>query len=294
MSIYRKDKNNIFLTRSKSENQLIKRKRIQFEKFSEIIRNKIFKGYNKIKFMKSKDFNMNEFLSQNQAEKYLLTSEKYNIYYENKYLKKCKTDSKYASLFLKNSLIINKDNKKKKPTKNNSISFSSTLNKEKNNQFTPKRFAKPILSYMESGKLRIDDELKITKNEEENKIFSKYPFIIFDKTPDNIYNPVNLNNYPHYNPKYKQKNRNQQSFLFNLSHQKIKKVKNIFRCQTPHINFKNNSYNNYKPSKASNKYNFVSFSYSTIKENSLNLINSIKTPKLKKFLLKRKDINFFN
>ena len=82
-----------------------------------------------------------------------------------------KTDSKYASLFLKNSLIINKDNKKKKPTKNNSISFSSTLNKEKNNQFTPKRFAKPILSYMESGKLRIDDELKITKNEEENKNF---------------------------------------------------------------------------------------------------------------------------
>ena len=291
MSIYTREKTNNSLTTSKSQKNLILRKRIQSANFTQIIKNRLFKGYNRIKFVNSKDFNLDLFLSDNPEEKYLPDNEKYNIYYENKYLNKYRKDSKYSSLVLKNSLI-NPNYRKRKIFKNKSASFSSIFNIDKTHFSPGQKIRKSFLYDINNSKSNINESKKIFENEEEKNIFSKYPYLLFDKMPDNINHPKNLRNYPHYNPKYKQKNKNQQYFLFTLSHQKDKKVHNFFRPMTPKMNFKKNkiNYESINNSSINNdKYNLVSFSCSTTKKNNVNLrklINSIKTAKLKRFLLK--------
>ena len=299
MNIYSKEIFNNSLIISKSQNDLIMRKRIQSANFTKIIKNRIFKGYSKIKFVNNKDFDLKLFLSKNPEEKYLPTSEKYNIYYENKFLSKYNTDTKNVSSLLKNS-ITNEKPKKKKSFKNKSISFCSKFDIDKTNFSTSRRLTRPFMQDFDNNKLNINSSKKIFKNKREENAFSKYPFVFFDRRPDNINNPKGLRNYPYYNPKYKQKNREQQYFLFTLSHHKEKKVKNLYRClssrtihKKPIINKRidNNSF------KSNNKYNLVSFSYSSKKDNNLSLnklINSDKIEKLKRVLIKKTTFNFFN
>lgn len=298
MYINSKEKFNNSLISSKTQSDLIMKRRIESANFTKIIKNRIFKGYNKIKFIKSKDFNLKHFLSQNPEEKYLLSSEEYNIYYENKFLRKFKTDTKNVSSLLTNS-IINTRGKNRKTFKNKSVSFDSKFDLE-SNYSTTKRIKRSHLNNLENNKsnCNINNSREVFKNKREEKAFSKYPFVFFDKMPDNVNNPKNLRNYPYYNPKYKQKNRNQQSFLFTISHHKEKKIKNLYRCQsarTIHKNYNrgqslNSSFNN------KDNYNFISFSYSTKKENSLVLkkfITSIKNAKLKRSFKKKNYFNFF-
>ena len=153
---------------------------------------------------------------------------------------------------------------------------------------------------IENNKLNINSSKKIFKNKREENAFSKYPFVFFDKKPDNINNPKGLRNYPYYNPKYKQKNREQQYFLFTLSHHKEKKVKNLYRClsaRTIHKKDKINKRTDNSSFKSNNKYKLVSFSYSSKKEKNLNLnilINSAKADRLKRLLIKKTTFNFFN
>jgi hypothetical protein len=259
----------------------------------------MFKGYNKIKFINNKKFDLKTFLNNNPEDKYLPTSEKYNIYYENKFLSKYNTDTKNVSSLLKNS-ITNEKPKKKKSFKNKSISFCSKFDIDKTNFSTSRRLTRPFMQDIDNNKLNINSSKKIFKNKREENAFSKYPFVFFDRRPDNINNPKDLRNYPYYNPKYKQKNREQQYFLFTLSHHKEKKVKNLYRClssrtihKKPIINKRidNNSL------KSNNKYKLVSFSYSSKKEKNLNLnnlINSAKADRLKRILMKKTTFNFFN
>ena len=231
MNAYTREKTNSSLGASKSQKNLMIRKRIQSSNFTQILKNRHFKGYNRIKFVNRKDFNLESFLSDNPEEKYLPNNEQYNIYYENKYLNKYKINPKYDSLKLKNSLT--KQNfRKMKTFKNKSASFSSIFDIDKTN-FSPFQRIRKSFFDIENNKSNINESIKIFENEEEKNIFSKYPFLLFDKLPDNINHPKNLRNYPHYSPKYKQKNKKQKYFLFMLSHQKDKKIKNIFRSITP-------------------------------------------------------------
>ena len=299
MSTYTRERINISLRTSKSQTNLMLKKRIQSANFTQIIKNRLFKGYNRIKFVNSKDFNLALFLSDNPEEKYLPDNVKYNIYYENKYLNKYKVNSKYASLVLKNSLI-NQNYRKRKIFKNKSAFFSSIFDVDKTHFSPGQKIRKSFLYGIDTSKSNINESKKIFENEEEKNIFSKYPFLLFDKMPDNINHPKNLRNYPHYNPKYKQKNKNQQHFLFTLSHQKDKKVHTFLRPMTPKMNFKKNKINNESINNSSinnDKNNIISFSCSTTKKNNLNLkklINSIKTAKLKRFLLlKSNSKNFY-
>ena len=295
MNIYSKEKFNTSLVTSKSQSDLIIRRRIQSANFTKMIKNRIFKGYNKIKITNSKDFNLKLFLSKNPEEKYLPSSEKYNIYYEKKFLSKLKTDYKHMTLLLKNSIT----NKKKKSYKNKSVSFSSKFDIESSNFLTTQRVRRAHLYDMDSNNsnFNINNSREIFKNKREEKVFSKYPFVFFDRLPDNINNPNNLMNYPYYNLKYKQKNRDQQYFLFTISHQKEKSKKNLYRCfsaRTIHKNHIKNERNN-NSFKNSDKYDLISFSCATKKENSFNLkklINSIKKAKLKRFLKKKKTKNY--
>lgn len=299
MNINLNDKFNSSLVTSKRQSDLIMKKRIQSANFTKYIKNKIFKGYNKIKFVKSKDFNLRLFLSHNPEEKYLPTSEKYNIYYENKYLSKFKNDSKRVNLLLKNSITYLKI-KKKKSFRNKSVSFSSKFDYEHDILYRTQRKRKPCLNNIESNKsnFNVNSSRIIFKNKREENAFSKYPFVFFNKLPDNVNNPKGLRNYPYYNPKYKQKNINQQHFLFTISHQKEKKVKNLFRslsAGTIHKQY-NKDENSSNCEKNKNKYNLVSFSCSAKKEKELNinkLINSIKSANLKRYLIKKNTVNFF-
>ena len=230
MSTFIKKESCKSLISSKSQEKLLIRKRIQSAKLTEILKHKMFKGYNKIKLVNSKQFDLKSFLSNNPEDKYLPTSEKYNIYYENKYLKNKEEDSKYIPL--KDSLIINKPKncRKKMPFSSWNSSFSTTTN-----FFFRKRVksARLNISYnYRTNKLNINESKKIFENENEKNIFSKYSFLIFDRKPDCIYNPKNLRNYLHYKPKNRQKNKNQQKFLYSLSHHKEKKVKNIYNSFT--------------------------------------------------------------
>ena len=86
MNAYTREKTNSSLGASKSQKNLMIRKRIQSSNFTQILKNRHFKGYNRIKFVNRKDFNLESFLSDNPEEKYLPNNEQYNIYYENKYL----------------------------------------------------------------------------------------------------------------------------------------------------------------------------------------------------------------
>ena len=295
MNTYVKKDINSSLVSSQSQENLIIRKRIQSAKLTQILKNKIFKGYNKIKLINSKKFDLQSFLNNNPEDKLLRTSEKYNIYYENKYLKKNKEDSKLIPL--KDSLIIkkNKNSRKQKAFFSGNSSLSSittfSLRKRKKNSF----FDNTKYEY-DSKRVNINESRQIFENENEKNIFSKYSFLIFDKKPDEINNPKNLRNFLHYKSKNRQKNKNQQHFLFNLSHHKENKVKNLFSL-TPRANFKkykNKSFNDTYKENDRNK--LFSFSFTTRIGNIYEInkfIKSIKTERLKKYFIKEKLKKFY-
>ena len=104
MSTFIKKESSKSLISCKSQEKLLIRKRMQSAKLTEMLKHKMFKGYNKIKLINSKKFDLKTFLSNYPEDKYLPTSEKYNIYYENKYLKNKEEDSKYIPL--KDSLTL--------------------------------------------------------------------------------------------------------------------------------------------------------------------------------------------
>jgi len=282
---------------SKSRSDVVMRKRIQNSNFTKLIKNKIFKGYNKIKLVNSKNFNLKCFLSKKPEEKYLPTSEQYSIYYENKFLNKYNNDNKNFSLLLKNSIINEKANKRKSVQNNNQV-FSSDNEVKKTNFPISQRIKRtfPILNIINNNKIKANKTRKIFENKREEYVFSEYPFVIFYKQPDNVNNPKNLKNYPHYNPKFKQKNKDQQSFLFTLSHSKDKKKKNEFRCFSSRTIFTNNKKKKIvnKSFISNDKYKLVSFSYSDKKDKNYELkklLNSIKTDKFRKLIIKKNIAN---
>ena len=298
MSTFIKKESSKSLISSKSQEKLIIRKRIQSSKLTEILKHKMFKGYNKIKLINSKKFDLKSFLRNYPEDKYLPSSEKYNIYYENKYLKNKEEDSKYIPL--KDSLIINKPKncRKNKMTFSSwNSSFSTTTNFSFRNRGKSTELNK---SYnYRTNKMNINESKKIFENENEKNIFFKYSFFIFDKKPDCIYNPKNLRNYLHYKLQNRQKNKNQQKFLYNLSHHKEKKVKNIYNIfpkRTYIKKNKNKSSNN--NNNESDNSNLLSFSCSS-NENNYNISNlqkffgSLKKAKLDRFFIRGKFKNFF-
>ena len=298
MSTFIKKESSKSLISCKSQEKLLIRKRMQSAKLTEILKHKMFKGYNKIKLINSKKFDLKTFLSNYPEDKYLPTSEKYNIYYENKYLKNKEEDSKYIPL--KDSLIINKpknSRETKMPFSSWNSSFSTTTNISFRNRVKSAELNKSY-NYRtnKTNKMNINESKKIFENENEKKIFSKYSFLIFDKKPDCIYNPKNLRNYLHYKLKNRQKNKNQEKFLYNLSHHKEKKVKNIYNSFTKRTYIKKNknksSYSSYNEI---DKCNLISFSCSS-NENNFNISNlqkflcSMKKTKIDKFLIREKFI----
>ena len=298
MSTFIKKESSKSLISSKSQEKLIIRKRIQSSKLTEILKHKMFKGYNKIKLINSKKFDLKSFLRNYPEDKYLPSSEKYNIYYENKYLKNKEEDSKYIPL--KDSLIINKPKncrKNKMPFSSWNSSFSTTTNFSFRNRGKSTELNK---SYnYRTNKMNINESKKIFENENEKKIFSKYSFLIFDKKPDCIYNPKNLRNYLHYKLQNRQKNKNQQKFLYNLSHHKEKKVKNIYNIFPKRTYIKKNkNKSSYNSNNESDKSNLISFSCSS-NENNFNISNlqkffgSLKKAKLDRFFIRGKFKNFF-
>ena len=299
MSTVIKKESNKSLISCKSQDQLLVRKRIQSAKLTQILKHKMFKGYNKIKFINNKKFDLKTFLSNNPEDKYLPTSEKYNIYYENKYLKNKEEDSKYIPL--KESLIINKPKNSRKIIP---FSFLNSSNSSTTNFSLGKRIKSARLnnsSNYRMNNVNINESKKIFENENEKNICSKYPFLIFDKIPDNVYNPKNLRNFLHYKPKNRQKNKNQQKFLFSLSHHKEKQIKNIFKSFSQRTTIKNKKKKMFHNSREeSDKYNLISFSCikkENIKKDLANLqklVNKMKKLKLKKFLIKEKFKKFFS
>lgn len=284
---------------SKSSSKPFERQRMQSAQFTKRIKNMLFKGYERIKFVTDKSFNIKYFLKQKPEEEYLPSNEKYNIYYDSKFLHKYNDDSKNISFLLKNSLTPIKKGKKIKINKstNKSCDFSPIYSKGKKNILNNQNENSLILK-LDNGKSNINNSKKIFGVEEEKNLFSRYSMIYFDKMPDYIYSPNDLRNYPHYNAKYKQRNRAQEKFLFTISHKKEKNVKNIFRSLSPKITYKkyyikemiNNSL------KEDYKYNLFSISCSAKNRNNLKinkLIDSAKVKKFKNFLIKNKNINFF-
>ena len=276
---------------SKSRSDVVMRKRIQNSYFTKLIKNKIFKGYNKIKLVNSKNFNLKCFLSKKPEEKYLPTNEQYSIFYENKYLGKYNTDNKNFSLLLKNS-IINEKGKNRKSLPNSEVAFPSDYEIRKTNLPNTQRVKRPFpaLNVINNNKIKANNGRKIFQNRREESTFSDYPFVIFNKLPDNINNPKDLKNYPYYNPKFRQKNKEQQSFLFTLSHPIEKKIKNQYRCFSSRIIHKNKNKHINRSYINNDKYKLVSFYYSDKKDKNYELkrlINSIKTDKFKKLIIKQ-------
>ena len=99
---------------SKSSSKPFERQRIQSAQFSKRIKNMLFKGYERIKFVTDKSFNIKYFLKQKPEEEYLPSNEKYNIYYDSKFLHKYNDDSKNISFLLKSSFNTNQKRKKNK------------------------------------------------------------------------------------------------------------------------------------------------------------------------------------
>ena len=262
----------------------IAKKRIKTANFTKILKNKIFKGYEKIKIVRNKNFNINKFLKSKPEEKYLLSDERYNIYYDNKYLNKYKPISQSNFFLLKNITVINKS----QTNINKNIKHKSTsqllLNNEKNKNIRKLKRQALYENKIKEIASNINDSSKIFNNIKENSLCSKYPFIYLEKIPDEIVNPTDMRNYPHYIPKYKDKNKNQEYFLYNLSHLKEKKVKNIYHCLTPKPKnrLKNNEINK------NEKFYLVSFSPEKIKENINKKFNidSIHNHKIKKMFYK--------
>lgn len=262
------------------------KQRIKSANFTKILKNKIFKGYEKIKFVQDKNFNIRKFLKSKPEDKYLLSDEKYNIYYDNKYLNKYKplTENEY---FLVKNLSI-KSNSQSKQIENHKSKSTKDLFITENKKLKIKkklRSKRQKLYDINENKSNINDSSKIFNSYNENDIYSKYPFIYLEKIEDNIIHPKDMRNYPHYISKYKDKNRNQEYFLYNLSHPKDKKVKNIYRSLTPRIpiNKSKVKLNNYK--KEIENYYLMSFSPSKIKEKYINknfCINSFDNNKIRK------------
>ena len=258
------EKIKIYIQKAKKDKIItpIAKKRIKTANFTKILKNKIFKGYEKIRIVQNKNFNINKFLKSKPEEKYLLSDERYNIYYDNKYLNKYKPISQSNFFLLKNMTVINKS----QTNINKNIrhkSASQLLNNEKNKNIRKLKRQALYENKIKENASNINDSSKIFNSIKENSLCSKYPFIYLEKIPDEIVNPTDMRNYPHYIPKYKDKNKNQEYFLYNLSHLKEKKVKNIYHCLTPRPKnrLKNNEINK------NEKFYLVSFSPEKIKEN---------------------------
>ena len=227
------------LEKGEKPNVISDRKRKQSAIFSKLLKNKLFKGYQKIKFLRNKNFNMDKFIRTNPGEKYLPTDEKYNIYYEYKFLNKykCMTD---RELSLRNNISVqtNKANICKKKVVN--LKNQSTMNfflTENDKKVQKNRSLKIFDIKKIKENININENKKIWNDNDESFLYSRYPFIYLNRIPDEIVNPKDMRNYPHYIQKYKDKNRNQQSFLYSLSHNKEKKEKNIYRHLTPKKNY---------------------------------------------------------
>jgi len=283
-----------YLQKDNGPNKIIQpeKKRIKTASFTKILKNKIFKGYERIKYIQNKNFNINKFLKGKPEEKYLPTDAKYNIYYDYKYLNKYKPMSKKDSFLLQNISVSTKNNPKKIKYFKNKSSGDLFLTENKNIKYLKRnKFKKPLFFEKDNNKSNINDSSKIFSNNIENNLYSKYPFIYLEKTPDDIINPTDMRNYPHYIPKYRDKNRNQQYFLYNLSHLEDKKIKNIYHSLTPRIPINNNSKNKIIEKEISESQFLLALSpdikkeYNNLKYNFY--INSIDNNKIKKLLYKR-------
>ena len=251
-----------YLQKDKSYNikQSPEKKRIKTAYFTKILKNKIFKGYEKIKFINNKKFSMNKFLKSKPEEKYLPSDAEYDIYYDFKYLNKYKPISKKDYFLLKNISVTTKSLPKNTKKAKNKSSSDLFLTEDKTVKYINKRkIKKPILFEKENNKSNINDSTKIFGKNKANISYSKYPFIYLEKMPDDIIHPTDMRNYPHYIPKYKDKNRKQQYFLYNLSHTKEKKVKNIYHCLTPRISTNKNRAESFNEPKKNGKIYYIIF-----------------------------------
>ena len=281
-----KNKINSYL--HKTQNKKIvttpEKRRLQTINLTKILKNKIFKGYEKIKLLQNKNFDINQFINNKPEENYLLTDEKYNIYYSNKYLNKYKPISKRDSFLLKSISIENKNIPKK--LKNSKCKSELELTKIKKLKIKyNSRQRGELLKEKNKNKYNINDSSKVFDDKMQNQLFSKYPLIYLEKQYDEIMTPTDMKNYPHYIPKYKDKNRKQEYFLHNLSHSKEKIVKNIYHSLTPRISIKKRKQKKYID-KNENK-NFVLSSFSPQDNQDYNFVNIINNNRLKKLLIQK-------
>ena len=279
----------------KSNTQIVNnssnKKRLKSASFTKILKNKIFKGYEKIKFMKNKSFNMKYFLKSKPEEKYLLSDEKYNIYYEKKYLNKYNHIPKKDYFLIKNLSARTNLISPHKQLKNNKSKSAKDLFITDKKRIPVKRRQMPKKSKLYDrnvNKININDSSKIFNCYYEYTLYSKYPFIYVDKIEDNIANPTDMKNYPHYISKFKDKNKNQEHFLFNISHLKEKKNKNIYKSITPRLFLNKNkeNINNRNIKELENCY-LISFSPLKFKEKYINknfCINSFDNNKIKNII----------
>ena len=263
------------------------KKRIKTASFTKLLKNKIFKGYERIKFVQNKNFNINKFMRSNPEEKYLLSDERYNIYYDSKYLNKYKQISQNDFFLLKNITFSTKSPKNINKNIRSKSRPELLLSEDRIKNRDIKKLKRPILYDNTENKSNINDSSKIFNSFRENSLCSKYPFVYLEKAPDEIVNPTDMRNYPHYIPKYKKKNKNQEYFLYNLSHLKEKKVKNIYHCLSPKASIDIKKKLLKKEENNDKNFCLISLSPNKKRENNIKFnINLIDNNKIKKVFMK--------
>jgi hypothetical protein len=203
----------------------------------------------------------------------LLSDEKYNIYYDYKYLNKYNPLRKKNYFLIKNLSVNSNAIQTQKQLKDHKSKSTNDIFITDNKRIPVKRrqiIKKAKLYDINNNKINVNDSSKIFNCFIEKTLYSKYPFIYLDKIEDNIVHPTDMRNYPHYISKYKDKNKNQEYFLYNLSHIKEKKIKNIYRSITPRLYLNKNKCNlNNKSIKEIENDNFMSFCHSKTKKKNI-------------------------
>ena len=203
------------------------KKHINNQKLIKILKSKIFKGYQRIKYMQDHpNFDFKQFIKNHPEELYLPSDEKYSIYYDTKYLNKYKETQPDLLKLIKNIKIEKKFKKNK----------SCTELKERNinkNVLIPKIM---IGSNNNSDKYMFLTSVRKTQNNFSRKSITNNEYQLFyleqKKDPLN-----NIKNCTIFSKEFKENYRNQEEFLYKISHNNshTENKKNLYSL----INLKN-------------------------------------------------------